>query len=259
MAAPVARRAAPQGPFFFRFGREGRRSFATDSPRSSTMVLLRLRTGFRHSSHHLPERRARRRGRSNPPGVERLEAREVPATLFAIDAAGTSLLRFDSATPNTIAATTAVTGLGTGEALQGIDFRPATGQLYGLAVAGVNARVVTINTTSGAITQVGASFTVSGVDFGFDFNPTVDRLRVVSDADINLSINPATGAVTTQTPLNPGTPTVVGSAYSNNFSGASTTVLYGIDSGSDFLVTQAPPASGTLTNVGAGLGFDTTG
>jgi hypothetical protein len=44
---------------------------------------------------------------------------------------------------------------------------------------------------------VGASgqFSLNGSSFGFDFNPTVDRIRVQSDADQNLRLNPATGAL----------------------------------------------------------------
>lgn len=107
-------------------------------------------------------------------------------------------------------------------------------------------------------TQVGSNFTVSGNDFGFDFNPTVDRIRITSDAEMNLSVNPNDGVPTAQSPLNPGNPNIVGSAYTNNFLGATTTTLYGIDSSTDMLVIQSPPANGTLTNVGA-LGVDTSG
>src|SRR5262249_33663961 len=87
---------------------------------------------------------------------------------------------------------------------------------------------------------------------------TNDRLRVVSDADENLSVNPDNGQVTTQTTITGGTPNVVGSAYTNSFAGAGSTLLYGIDSGTDALYTQNPPANGVLTLVGS-LGFDTSG
>src|SRR6478736_824294 len=76
--------------------------------------------------------------------------------------------------------TTAVTGLQTGETLLAIDFRPATGQLYGL---GSTSRLYTINTSTGAATAVAATAFVpalSGTIAGFDFNPTVDRIRVVT-------------------------------------------------------------------------------
>ena len=43
------------------------------------------------------------------------------------------LLFFDHATPGTITRTATITGLQSGETIFGIDFRPATGQLYALA------------------------------------------------------------------------------------------------------------------------------
>src|SRR5207237_7081134 len=94
----------------------------------------------------------------------RLEERLAPATLVALNAAGNALLRFDSSTPGTVVATP-VTGLGGGESLQGIDFRPATGQLFGLGVTGTAARLLTINVGTGAATVVGTlSQPVSGSD-----------------------------------------------------------------------------------------------
>jgi hypothetical protein len=179
---------------------------------------------------------------------------------------------FNSNTPGTILTTVGITGLQTGETLLGIDFRPATGALYGL---GSTSRLYTINTTTGAASQVGSAgaFTLSGAAFGFDFNPTVDRIRVVSDNGQNLRLNPNDGTLAgTDTPLayaagdphTGATPRVVGSAYTNNFAGAATTTLYGIDSNLDILVTQGSPGgspispnTGQLLTVGA-LGFNTS-
>lgn len=171
-------------------------------------------------------------------------------TLFGVTNAN-SLVRFESATPETIRVVGAITGLQTGENVLGIDFRPATGQLYAL---GSTSRLYTINIATGAATAVGAAgaFTLSGTDFGFDFNPTVDRIRVVSNTGQNLRLNPNDGTLTaTDTPLNPGTPQVTAAAYTNNFAGATTTTLFDIDSGNDMLFTQNPPNAGTLVPVGA--------
>src|SRR5262249_27868385 len=55
----------------------------------------------------------------------------------------------------------------------------------------------------------------------------------------------------------------VGSAYTNNFAGASVTTLFGIDSNRDVLVRQGgpdgtpSPNGGVLTTIGTGLGFNT--
>jgi hypothetical protein len=179
------------------------------------------------------------------------------ATMYGVSTAN-QLVRFDSATPGTTTNIGTISGLQAGENVLAIDFRPANGQLYGL---GSTSRLYTINTLNGAATAVGAAgaFTLSGTDFGFDFNPTVDRIRVVSNAGQNLRLNPDTGAIAaTDTNLNPGTPVVSAAAYTNNFAGATTTTLYVIDSGNDTLYIQNPPNNGTLVAVGT-LGVDTTG
>lgn len=187
-----------------------------------------------------------------------LEERALPATLFAIDSNGQSLRRFNSATPGIVSAPIPVTGLVPGAFLEGIDFRPATGQLFGLAVDDTStATIGTINPATGAYSQIGAPFKVSGGDFGFDFNPTNDRIRITSDGEINFLVNPNDGVVTIQGALNPGNPNIVGSAYSNNFANATTTTLFDIDSNTDQLFQQVP-ATGALTLIG-NLGVDTGG
>lgn len=178
---------------------------------------------------------------------------------IAIDSATDSLVRFNTRTPATLIDTYPITGLAAGENLIAIDFRPSTGELFGLVNNGAGTmRLVIVPITGGALTQVGSPFSLSGTNFGFDFNPTIDRIRVTNDADQNLSLNPDNAVPTAQTPLNPGDPTVVGSAYTNSVPGATTTTLFGIDSGTDALVLQAPPAAGTIANVGP-LGVNTTG
>jgi hypothetical protein len=179
---------------------------------------------------------------------------------IAVSAANNTLVRFNTRTPDTVVGSYGLTGLNAGENLVGLDFRIATGQLYGLASDNSGApRLLLVPLTGGALTQVGPSLSsLSGTDFGFDFNPTVDRLRITNDVDQNASVDPANGAVTLQTPLNPGNPTVVGSAYTNSIPGETTTQLFGIDSAANTLVLQNPAASGTLTTRGP-LGVDTSG
>lgn len=108
---------------------------------------------------------------------------------------------------------------------------------------------------TGAATQVGAQFStpLAGTSFGVDFNPNVDRLRVVSGSGQNLVVNPSNSAVTVQTALNPGTPAVEGAAYTNNVPGARSTQLYDIDTAADALVLQNPPGNATLATVGTGV------
>lgn len=178
-----------------------------------------------------------------------------------------------------------VKGLG-GDDLQCIDFRPANGKLYGLTDAD---KIYTIDIKTGAATFV-STLNISfngGFQSGCDFNPVVDRLRVVGSNDQNFRINVDTGAVatlpgapanTSDTPLayatgdvNAGVdPNITGAAYTNSFAGppspvgvtppTRTTVLYGIDYDLNVLVIQNPPNAGTLNTVGSlGVNFDPIG
>ena len=174
---------------------------------------------------------------------------------YAVDASN-NLLIFN---PSNVAGGTvskAIMGLQAGENIYGIDFRPVNGQLYAL---GSSSRLYTLNLSTGAATQVGAgtfSTPLLGTDFGFDFNPTVDRIRVVSNLGQNLRLNPVDGTVAaTDGNLNPGIPSVSSAAYTNNFAGATTTVLFVADHSTDKLYTQNPPNNGTLVEVG-NLGID---
>ena len=94
--------------------------------------------------------------------------------------------------------------------LIGIDHRPATGVLYGVGELG---GLYTIDAGTGVASKVAQMSVVpSGTTFGVDFNPTVDRLRVVSDTQQNLRVDVTTGADQTRTwpspaPAWPGPPT----------------------------------------------------
>ena len=41
----------------------------------------------------------------------------------------------------------------------------------------------------------GTKVAITGTNFGFDFNPSVDRVRVVTDTGLNFRINPNTGVL----------------------------------------------------------------
>ena len=161
---------------------------------------------------------------------------------------------------NPVPLTKMITGLQSGETLFGIDFRPANGQLY--AIGSTN-RIYTINTSNGVAAPVGSgpfSPGLTGRDVGFDFNPTVDRIRVVSNMGQNLRLNPNDGTVAAvDGNLNPGPVVVTAAAYTNNFAGATTTVLYDISTRTGaMLFRQTPPNSGGLEMVGP-LGVDAEG
>ena len=149
-------------------------------------------------------------------------------------------------------------GLTLGEILVGIDFRPATGQLYGLGTPGGGpgaAQLYTIDTETAIAMKVGnPNAVLGGSSFGFDFNPVPDRIRVVSNLGQNLRLNPNDGTIAgMDTDLayaagdpNAGRmPSVVGAAYTNPDRDPQTnTVLYDIDSGRD--VDSAPGGGDVL-------------
>lgn len=157
--------------------------------------------------------------------------------------------------------TFAVTGLEQGDMLKGIDFRPATGQLY--AIGSMN-NLYQVNTKSGdqegKATRIGSApiaATLNG-HIGFDFNPTVDRIRVVSSSTQNLRLHPETGAIVPgDSPLNGYANPMIGAvAYTNSRAGVTAapagagTTLYDIDPSTDMLYIQNPPNPGGLVPVG---------
>ena len=95
---------------------------------------------------------------------------------------------------------------------------------------------------------------------GFDFNPTVDRIRVVTTTGQNLRLNPETGTVAaTDLTINGSAGAMISAvAYTSNVAGAATTALYDIDGNSGKLYKQLPPNNGTLVEIGD-LGIRTTG
>jgi hypothetical protein len=189
-------------------------------------------------------------------------------TFYATDDQG-NLLSFSADRPRQIDSQQQITGLPAGVSLRGIDFRPVTGELYGVGTDSVVYRVSPV--TARAVAE-GPAFSpaLRGRFFGVDFNPTVDRIRVTSDANQNLRLVPDTGALASADgDLNPNDPTVVGSAYTNSSFSAtppSATVLYALDALDDAIYVQNPPNDGTLTmpkqldiNVRGDSGFDIAG
>ena len=173
-------------------------------------------------------------------------------TAWAVDSRSL-LIGFDTNFPAFVRSIRLIQGLQPGEGIMAIDFRPANKKLYGL---GSSSRVYVIDTETGTASAVGTGpFTpaLDGTEFGFDFNPTVDRIRVTGNKGQNLRLHPDTGMVAaTDTALNYEGPAegIVASAYTNSVVGATTTTLYNIDSRRKALVTQAPPNDGKLNVVG---------
>lgn len=173
------------------------------------------------------------------------------------------------AAPGTIIGPFPVTGLTAGQNIEGIDFRPNTGELYALGYnAGtMEARLYIIDQSTAAATPIGAGAVVlnlSAGKIGFDFNPTVDRIRVISANGMNYRLHPTTGAIAATDgnlafaagDVNAAqTSMAVSAAYSKSYIGTESTTLYNIDFGQNILTTQVPPNSGTQNTIGD-LGID---
>lgn len=180
------------------------------------------------------------------------------ATAFGLSLDGQRLVSFDTGAVQTILANNAITGLNTGESLLAIDARPATGELFALSN---QSRLYRVG-TNGAATLVplsGTAIPALNGAVGMDFNPAVDRIRVVTSTGQNLRLNPNTGALAADDGATFGairydatdpsaglTPRITSVAYTNSpiggpAPGATNTTLYGIDVQGQFdrrLVTQ---------------------
>ena len=171
-----------------------------------------------------------------------------------------NLVSFDLAAPNTSLTSVPIAGLTAGETLVGIDFRPVNGLLYGLGVnAGADtATLYVISTRTGVAGAVGSIAGVGDLpagNFGFDFNPSVDRVRVTTDTGLNFRLNPNSGAIAGVDTTIPAHD-ISGVAYTNNQpDNGNITTLYTLDALGDFLNIQNPPNGGTQIPVGP-LGVD---
>lgn len=169
------------------------------------------------------------------------------------------LIKFKTARPDAARAIGFLTGFNGGDtALIGIDFRAQDGLLYGVGNAG---GVYTIDLSTAAMTATTSPLTIvpSGASFGVDFNPAANRLRVVSDTGQNLRHDVSTAAaVTTNDTALSGTG-IVGAAYTNNDTNATTaTTLFDLDATANTITIQAPANNGTLSPAGS-LGADPVG
>lgn len=190
------------------------------------------------------------------------------ATAFAV-LPGNAFVTFDTGAPAAPINSGTITGIGANEVVRSVEFRPADGRLYATAVAtasAINSLVTTytVNPTTGAATLVGqtaAAVPLAGdVASGADFNPVVDRLRVVNTNDENFRLNPNNGALSgDDVNINPPlTSDLVGLAYDRNVVGATATTAYAINRATSALSTLGGidglafggPNGGTVADIG---------
>lgn len=176
-----------------------------------------------------------------------------------------ALVGVDSSTGRT-GMTFAITGLQASENLFDIDFRNSDGRMWALSTLG---NLYTINLETGAATLQSTlknsldptmnTFVLNPNEtYSIDFNPTVDRLRIIGTDDMSYATNVENGLTDTSGALNisgaPAGGVVVDAAYTDTFSttiGRGTT-LFSIDAQNGALYTQNV-GTGALTQV-ASLG-----
>lgn len=164
------------------------------------------------------------------------------------------LVRFNTSTPAAVATVGA-----TGVTLTGIDFRPATSELYGYD----GDKLYKVNLATGVATLAFDVGNATG-NVGMDFNPTVDRIRLVSPSGTNFRLNPLDGSTTVDGAytfamgdVNFGrVPSFTAVAYTNSDTDPATgTTLYGIDPTLGQLIRIATPNGGAINTVGSlGIG-----
>jgi len=167
------------------------------------------------------------------------------------------LIWVEANNPTHVLGGVALTGTG-GPGITTMDYRPATGDLYGISAS--NYYFYRIDTNTGIVQPVGNVLTgFTGPQIDLDFSPSADRARIASTDEENVRINPADGKATIDTDLSAGD--IAGIAYDNNHSGATAATLYGIDITHDQLVRiggmdgNPSPNGGVVTPIGP-LGLD---
>jgi hypothetical protein len=158
-----------------------------------------------------------------------------------------------------------VSGLEGDARLVGIDYRVQDGKLYGVGDAG---GVYTIDQAGAATKVKQLSVELDGTNFGVDFNPAANALRIISDTGQNLRqpfADPAAKTADDKALTNPAAPPATGTVpalgassagYTNNDEDATTgTALFVLDTKADRVSIQSPANAGTFAPMGA-LGVD---
>lgn len=192
-------------------------------------------------------------------------AAQAGERIAAVTATGT-LLTFDNANPADVLEVP-ITGLEAGVTLRGIDYRPATDQVFAIAAPTGQATgqtastyIIDVDTGMARLSAISAAIPLFGdVTTAYDFNPNVDRLRVMNVNDENFRLNPNNGALAADDPnVNPTTADLVEVAYDRNAhtAGSVSTTLFAINRASSALsliggVNGTPsPNGGAVTDIG---------
>lgn len=174
--------------------------------------------------------------------------RNVPASVTGSLMAGLTLntgdlVFFDSDQPGIIRNRLQITGMTAGQTMLAVDFRPATGMLYGLGYNNTSHeyQLYTIDINTGVATAVNTpvSLNLGSTDkVSFDFNPVTDRIHLTGNGNTNVVIDAGTGAILSN---NSGAQYASGDAnvgvnanlsalaHTNSYAGATTTDAIGLE------------------------------
>jgi Domain of unknown function (DUF4394) len=206
---------------------------------------------------------------SAPMVAGRAAAAQVSGQTGVALTANGGFLRFADNQPSAARGLGQVQGLNGDQRLIGIDYRVQDGRLYGVGNAGgiytIRLRVGDVRATK--VSQL--TVPLDGSQFGVDFNPAANRLRVISNTGQNLrhNIDDPTAPLTTTVdgvltyPATPTQPAITATgataaAYTNNDLNPNTaTTLFDIDTMLDQVVIQSPANAGLVQPTGK-LGMD---
>ncbi len=187
------------------------------------------------------------------------------------------LLRFNAGQPQQVRDRKPLQGLRPNERVLGIDFRVARGELYALGSSGQLYRIDVAQARAVPVGSPSVLPSAGATEWAFDFNPTVDRIRVANNAGFNLRLHPDTGAAVDADPNQPGVqfdgrlaydpkdtnddekPRIVGAGYTYNKTNDKITTNYALDGELGTLVHQGSkegvtpvvsPNTGRLYTVG---------
>ena len=182
-------------------------------------------------------------------------------TFYGLGSAN-ELYTYRSGPPATMLSNAMITGLRDGEYMLAIDIRPVNRVLYGVSNMSM---IYTITTSAFGTDPFGTAKAVSPTPFtpaldgslvGFDFDPRLDRIRIVTDNGQNLRISPTTGQVV-GVDLSAGAGLALNSiAYSNNYAGTYGTTLYGIDAKEGKLYRLSTSSSTLIGSTGLTINGD---
>ncbi|HEY8901388.1 MAG TPA: DUF4394 domain-containing protein [Chthoniobacterales bacterium] len=203
-------------------------------------------------------------------------------TTYALTNGG-DILTFDHATPQTATSVTPDVAVVGAYVLLAIDIRPTVqttspanpgaGTLWAIGRSGTTFQLFVIDPANGAATAIGAPI-LAGIDstpgvntWGFDFNPSTDRIRLVNTAstDDNYRLNPNNGTLQVSDPSltyipgdpNAATPPQLDAVAYTTAAFGGTSTLYGIDVNLGILARAVSADAGTFQTVGSlGVAID---